>query len=290
MLYNSLQRAVIANTAKYEKTYKTIWTELIKGVSNAQNGILVKYFQCLGIEHITDLAWLSYLQHYGCPTPMLDWTYDIQKALFFAADRARSDEDSSEIENYISVYVIHEPIALELSPKSDIQELFSPIGEKSHLNDSVIDKINQAIHDSLGDQMLGLVNEELKKRRRIRYFDRRIHKLFDVDMLASRNITFVSDRDNNPELSMRLLNSLNIVSQDGAFFFNPHPFAPLEWVLEKCVKPNCPDNEYDNCYSINIHIDLLPVLHGRITELGYSRRTIYPDPYEICATVAALSI
>ena len=48
------------------------------------------------------------MQHHGCPTPLLDWTYKFQNALYFGLDGLESEERKREIDDYFSVYFIDE--------------------------------------------------------------------------------------------------------------------------------------------------------------------------------------
>ena len=41
------------------------------------------------------IEWLSIMQHYGSPTRLLDFTYSIYVALFFAVENSRVDQDGA---------------------------------------------------------------------------------------------------------------------------------------------------------------------------------------------------
>lgn len=50
---------------------------------------------------------LSILQHYGAPTPLIDWTYNVDVALFFATKNvAPYNLNDTDISSYFSVYSI----------------------------------------------------------------------------------------------------------------------------------------------------------------------------------------
>ena len=62
------------------------------------------------IEDWNELGLLSYLQHYDCPTPLLDFTTDIRIALFFAIQELKAEEVDSDLDQYLSIYSFHEDI------------------------------------------------------------------------------------------------------------------------------------------------------------------------------------
>lgn len=83
-LYSSLQREWITSKL-YENnsSYEAFLSTLITNAKLQEGEILSKYLNKIGIDSENDLAVLSFLQHYGCPTPLLDWTYSFPNSLFF---------------------------------------------------------------------------------------------------------------------------------------------------------------------------------------------------------------
>lgn len=43
-----------------------------------------------------------------CPTPLLDWTYKFQNALFFGLDGLEKNQGAKEIDDYFSLFYLEE--------------------------------------------------------------------------------------------------------------------------------------------------------------------------------------
>jgi len=61
-------------------------------------------------ENRKDFPLLSILQHYNAFTPLIDWTYDLNVALFFGTEGVVSKNSSNKIENYFSIYIINKNV------------------------------------------------------------------------------------------------------------------------------------------------------------------------------------
>ena len=74
-LYSKMQRKWI-NEKLIEKfgSYLDLLVALANNARREQNNILPRFLEYFKEGQTNDLAILSYLQHYGCPTPLLDWT------------------------------------------------------------------------------------------------------------------------------------------------------------------------------------------------------------------------
>ena len=83
-LYSSLQRNWLQSEL-YDS--ETDYADLLhKIVENGRNNHVKQIQEIIKSEDNNfdnDAAIMSYLQHYGCPTPLLDWSFDVRKALFF---------------------------------------------------------------------------------------------------------------------------------------------------------------------------------------------------------------
>lgn len=82
MLYSSLQRLwVDRKLDKHYSSYKELSDNLISNSRQWNSGLISRYLNNAGWEE-TEMSVLSIMQHYGVPTPLLDFTYDVNKSLF----------------------------------------------------------------------------------------------------------------------------------------------------------------------------------------------------------------
>lgn len=104
-LYNSAQRFWLGEELeKLNKPYLDFINDQIEYAKNYQQGLLKKFYNSFG-HKAYDLSILSFLQHYGAPTPLLDFTYNLDCALYFATYQT-NHFPSNGIENYFSIYAI----------------------------------------------------------------------------------------------------------------------------------------------------------------------------------------
>lgn len=103
-LYNSMQRFWIETEKNNnDDEYKTFIKSLLDNARKENDYLLSKFLKKNNINPDNDVAVLSFLQHYKCATPMLDWTYNLDCALFFATEKI-SIPGKLDIDNYISIY------------------------------------------------------------------------------------------------------------------------------------------------------------------------------------------
>jgi len=104
--YNSAQRYWIENDLRTQGIgYYDFLSKLL--MTSKSMPVINHVFNRYGYnKNIRDFPIFALLQHYGAPTPCLDWTYTINSALYFAVSNSECD-GSDSIDNYMSIYRIN---------------------------------------------------------------------------------------------------------------------------------------------------------------------------------------
>lgn len=191
-IYTSLQRSIITNDLQ-----SVNYNDYIEKV--IQHKKLKKYFENFKIP-LSKLSILSYIQHYGGPSPLLDFTYNIKNALYFAVENLPvKHEEKNNINDFFSVFFINQG-DIELL---EISRVFESLKEQKELGKKIFSG-----YDDYSDDLL------------VSHID----KMLDINTLD----VFLIDNNLNFTDVYNTYNNIRIISQEGLFINNSHNTRPLE--------------------------------------------------------------
>lgn len=267
-MYTSAQRMHILNDIN--TTIEKFIVDELAGIKN--NNLLLRYYPTICIEpkKLSDLYFLTFLQHFGGATSLLDFTYDFKTALFFALDGIAYVKDSGGLNEYFSLYYID-----KTEQGMDWPDLLK-------ITETGIKK---------GKEMA----EELQKTRGV-YVDKGvIENPCEIwkwdnsvgDGISAWSLFFVE----NPEIATKygkkhilsangqplLWSNINVIAQKWCslnYYDRNNPYAPLEDYFNRNNTFN-----FNRMHCIDIHKSLIGDV--RIMNLP-SNEEVYPDYYKIC--------
>lgn len=256
-LFTSAQRYWISDNMAQWKPEYLYFDFILDLVERAKkNPLLKKIFNLYGysIEE-RDFPILSLLQHYGAPTPLLDWTYNINCAAFFAIDGVQRRPGSGDtIENYVSIYSIHK------KKFSRNRELIS-----------IMDFFNISKFPTL--EKFRYIGEEANPNANILFI------LSDFEP-----ITLLNYRGPLKVRTYKPLTSLynqNIIPQEGLLMYNPFKDRPIEQLFNVDPLGEGQNLHLEPFMCFNIHKDLTEYLRRLlINRHGIQKGFIYPYLYD----------
>lgn len=256
-LYNSGQRYFIQNDLNLMfSDLSEFIIEEIEEIKNYQNGLLFNYYTSF-YKNPNDFLLLSLLQHYNGYTPLLDWTYNFNVALYFAMPKD-DIEHETDINDYISIYQI------DLSNCNELNKYYEEIEEAR----KKIDKEKKAHPDrSTEDVDNELTNEEYK-------FLKDFKQLY---IKGFRNQQIVNPQNN--------LFNLNMIAQEGCFIMN-NSRNPLEYFFDPETKEGKPINlPKIKCW--NIKKSLIISIRTHLTSLNpaITKEYLFPTKENIAKKI-----
>ena len=249
-----------------------------------------------GLEDI-DFLYISFLQHFGLYTPVLDFSYNLDKALFFAQDNMKKMTLQNDIDNYVSLYWLQSNTGRELvnllnfykdSLSSITNDLPNLLKGYSNVDTQILKPKNfyawrnqMNNNEGVNKITLGYLAEGGNTQAQsIKSFSE-LTDWFCIIKSKIENQTLKEDElqeyitclQNSLEHNIRLTN-INIDAQEGCFLlYNPNENVPLEeyWLKNKTFQ----EIPILNC--IDIHKDIiLNCVRPLLQYKDINKSTIYP--------------
>lgn len=275
-LYSKLQRVWISEKLGDKFQFADFLSSLIQfGLNNYGDKIRMNLDE-VHDDSENDIAILGYLQHHGCPTSLMDWTFRFQNALYFGLDGLAPKQNATEIEDYFSVYYIEERYFEGSSIRNIMLEGLERL--------SAI-QLEEIINQFAGEDET--LRTEMHEKFKGRYlFDKSkyagsglIKHMTSIKHMVNFPITYFSDRDKDSGIIFSLNNCHNILNQQGVFTWNADPFKPLEMIGNEQFGQDKEEEEQINyrfCHCFNINKKLAGYIQERLELDGINRDFIYP--------------
>lgn len=293
-LITSLQRHFLSpriNQIQYQSQFEFMDQE-IKALKS--DSVLPSYYKALGAP-ISDYLYMSFLQHYEAPTTLMDFTEDLDVALFFASRNTHYPQSAkdNEIENYVSLYYIEDVSSLSSILQQSINQCVNKVStwidsaptrnnDNRKEGDSDIVKLKDLVSlilsfKSLEHTELGYIVGDNKSKFRRTY----IEEVYYQD-LYNGICRYLKTRSDTASLywknSIRFLlqqtiviANLNQIAQKGCFIhYMPHT---IDIPLEDYTNPI--SGTKINIHCVNIHKSLCPHIKHLIP---HDQESLFPEP------------
>jgi hypothetical protein len=104
-IFTSAQRTFITNDLGVTgKSVEDLISEELKTIRHINSDLLAKFYKAMDVQR-NDLLYLSFLQHYSGISPLIDFTSEIDYAIYFMQNECSTTKlGSGDIDNYAALY------------------------------------------------------------------------------------------------------------------------------------------------------------------------------------------
>ena len=291
-MFTSLQRQFLEGRIDLSRYDLTSFMEHELNALKMDN-VLPKYYKSLGAPE-TDYLYMSFLQHHKAPTQLLDFSSDIDIALFFSASDVKygCNEAKGSLSNYVSLYWIDKkdkriPSIYDTRLEQCLEEFpeFLKANDKN-ISADMLDKYlwHFMSWTVLRKMPLGLINGENPTRfTRVFTPEGYLDRLYNEILAAMRLHSDWSKQKVKSTLKFIIskavvITNLNQVAQKGCF---------IHYVPEQIETPL--EDYYDGAGTLRIHCadihkSLTPYILQKINSATCNRNSLFPDPYQIASS------
>lgn len=206
-LFNAAQREWLThNVGEWGNgsDYLNFIKRLIQEAKELQIFEKVLAYHQIDLKTEADFPILSILQHYGAPTPLMDWSYNLDVALYFATEDVNTATASDSIDGYFSIYVIKKS-----SQEGALRNIFNYSGGKFPSLDTFK---KEKFAPNATSNVVCYISD------------------FEENNQAAPKISsnIPSQKIVRRQRPVTTYYNHNIIPQEGFFIFNPYPDRPLE--------------------------------------------------------------
>lgn len=250
-------RVLPLGTSNYYQTIKRL-------ISLTKNCPEVITYQSEQKYSDNDMYILALMQHFGMPSPMIDFTLGMRKGLFFAVDGMPEwvDNDTDNLEDYVSLYYINRNI-----------DWISGSAQKTmKYGGETVDNMVAELLEKEPDIKLD-VEETLDNFKHLTY-SQFIPKgeLYDIKFMPVNGAEIGVSKVNIPSLNFTcgyMISNDRILAQDGMFILNNTIDQPLVEVMNKQS-----NRKFVCC--LNIRKNLVPYIWERhLKSYNINHKSVY---------------
>jgi len=261
MVFSSAQ--VRTGASLDQQSYIEIISDAIRKVRASE--FLMDYIR-KNSQDESDFQILALLQHYGCGTPVIDYSSSIDSALFFATDRQGEaiqnyPKEDESIDAFISIYCFdrRDP------DHSAVQEFTARDSQKIIEKDAELAK-------EYGSQYKGISDETMNSLEKLPFVEMAQLPCGGLFAVLGHSNGIIRYKVGNKSIEYNITNE-RIKAQDGLFIFNglsdvPYEKAAYNWYSD--IKNYC----------IDIHKSLEGEIVDYLKKNGVTCCTIYPQTKE----------